>query len=111
MGNFMIRVNFMTKVLESSVEGVMSVQDAANFILQYQKAICKIPTSEYTLFFDCTKLQLSPQESQKKLEECFAMYQKADFREIIFNIGNDSILKEQISHIAQDCQLSRYKIT
>lgn len=110
MGNFNIHVNAMTKVVESSVEGVMSVQDAANFILQYQKAVCRIPTSEYTLFFDCRKLEISPPESQKKLEECFELYENAGFKEIVFKAGSNSVLKMQLSRIAKSSKLNRYKV-
>lgn len=110
MGNFNIHVNVMTKVVESSVEGIMSVEDAANFILQYQKAVCRIPTSEYTLFFDCRKLEISPPESQKKLEECFELYKQSDFKKIVFKAGDNSVLKTQLSRIAEDSKLNRYKV-
>ena len=110
MGKFNIRVNVMTKVVESSVEGVMSVEDAANFILQYQKAVCKIPTFEYTLFFDCRKLEISPPESQKKLEECFKLYEQANFKEVVFKAGDNSVLKMQLSRIAKNSKLNHYKV-
>lgn len=110
MGKFSIHANPAAKTLESKVEGVMSVQDAVNFIAQYKHAAAAIPTTQYSLIFDCTKLGVSPKESQEKLMECFALYKQANFKETLFLVGNNSILKMQLSRMAQSAHLERYQI-
>lgn len=110
MGSYKIDVNSTTKVIESKIEGVMSVQDASGFIIKYKQVTASIPLSQYTLIFDCTGLGVSPKESQEKLFECFQLYKKANFKHIVFNTGNNSILKIQLNRMLKAAELNNCEV-
>lgn len=110
MGKFNIKVNERLKTVESSVEGVISVSEAQNFIKEYNKIISGILANEYILKFDCTKLSVSPKESQEKLTECFKLYKDSNFKKVIFNVGSNSILKMQLKRLAQTIDFKNYEI-
>lgn len=109
MGQFSFHNNASLKTLEVTVEGVMSVPEAVSFISQYKKNIAAVQADQYELSFDCTKLGVSSKESTEKLDECFKMYKQANFKKIVFKVGNSPILKMQLSRLAKTVDLKNYE--
>lgn len=110
MGNFTFNNNSIKKTLEITVEGMMSISDATNFISSYKRQASAIPTNQYTLNFDCTKLGVSTKEATEKLNECFKLYKDSNFKKVTFVVGNNPILKMQLHRMATSVGLNNCDI-
>lgn len=110
MGKFSIYNNIATKTLECKVEGVITVQEAVSFIDQFRYSITTISPSQYILSFDCTQLSVSTKDSQEKLEECFKLYKEANFKQIVCQVGKNSILKMQLTRMANTVHLDNFSV-
>lgn len=109
MGKFSFLNNTSDKIIEIKVEGMMSLSDANNFIEHYKNNISKIQPTQYILEFDCKELGVSTKDSAVKLNECFQLYKQDKFKKVVFNVGNNQLLKMQLTKMASSVNLSNYE--
>jgi hypothetical protein len=109
MGRFNIRVLEASKTMTVKVEGIFSPEDGKASIEAYHQYVSEIHAPDYTLDLDCRKLGVSAPESLPHLSHCFELYKDDNFRNIIFRIEENPILKMQLASLARSAGLAHYE--
>lgn len=108
--NWNINTNKAQKVIDIVVEGTFSPEKAQEFIKDYQKSVMGLRTDEYTLNFDCRKLNLVKRENVQDLEECYKLYKETGFLKVIFEIEESAVLKMQLNRLARNTGLTNAEV-
>ncbi|MGL4346063.1 MAG: hypothetical protein ACRCTE_12775 [Cellulosilyticaceae bacterium] len=110
MGQYRIITSPPHKTMFIKVEGIFTIFDGENFITDFNRELSKITPSEYTLAFDCTYLGVTSAPTLFKLEECFALYKQAEFANITFDTGGNSVLGAQLTQLSKHFKLPHYNV-
>lgn len=110
MGSFTFDLNHDEKAVNVMVEGMFNLQNATDFMADYQKNIAGLKTAEYELIFDAKNLKVSSQEMLPMLEECMHMYCRTGFRKIAINMGSSVIAKSQMKKVVEKVGLQNCEV-
>ena len=105
-GGYSINVNKATKVIEISVIGSFTPEQAKAFHTDYQAKVSSIVAADFTLKVDCTDMHIITQEMLPKLEISFNMYKESGFKEIQFLIKQSATIKMQLNRVARNTGLT-----
>ena len=105
-GGYSINVNKATKVIEISVIGSFTPEQAKAFHTDYQAKVGSIVAADFTLKVDCTDMNIITQEMLPKLEISFNMYKESGFKEIQFIIKQSATIKMQLNRVARNTGLT-----
>ncbi|HWJ77368.1 MAG TPA: hypothetical protein VNR61_04715 [Niallia sp.] len=102
-----IQVNMSTKTVNISVAGKMTLEDAKLFVSEYNRKMSQINGADYVLEVDCKEMQVLTPEMTEDLTGVMKMYKSTGFKEVIFQIKSNTILKMQLSRIVRNAALSQ----
>lgn len=100
-----IHVNEASKIVNMSVAGQMTMEDAKHFVEEYVAKIGPINGPDYDLFVDCTEMKLLSQELSDNLTEVMKMYKETGFKKVIYTIKENVVLKMQLARVARNAGL------
>ncbi|ASV68686.1 hypothetical protein MKX67_17400 [Cytobacillus sp. FSL W7-1323] len=100
-----IHVNEASKIVNMSVAGQMTMEDAKLFVEEYVAKIGPINGPDYDLFVDCTEMKLLSQELSDNLTEVMKMYKETGFKKVIYTIKENVVLKMQLARVARNAGL------
>lgn len=101
-----IQVNTVRKVVNISVSGKMTMEDAHVFVADYNSKIRAITPSNYNLEVDCTQMQLLTDDMIMNLTEVMKMYKTTGFKQVKFTVTNKLMLNMQLSCLAKAAGLT-----
>ncbi|KAA8998768.1 hypothetical protein F4V43_16185 [Paenibacillus spiritus] len=110
MGTFNLNTDKNASTLNVKVGGTFSTEDAELFIADYNRAIGAFDPKQYEIILDCTELNVSSPDVLPMLEQCFILYKNSGFKNVVFTIKRNPILKMQLSRVARTTQLQHYEI-
>lgn len=103
---YTINVNSASKVIDISVRGSFTPEQAKAFHTDYQTKVGSITAKDFTLKVDCTDMNVITQDMVPKLEISFKMYKDSGFKEVQFLIFKSVIVKMQLSRVARSIGLN-----
>ena len=105
-GEYSIKVNKATKVIEISIIGSFTPEQAKAFHTDYQAKVSSIVAEDFILKVDCTDMNIITQEMLPKLEISFNMYKESGFKEVQFIIKQSATIKMQLNRVARNTGLT-----
>lgn len=96
----------MRKVVDISVNGKMTMEDANAFVADYNSKMKAITPSAFDLEVDCTQMQLLNADMTANLTEVMKMYKTTGFKQVKFTVENNLTLKMQLSRLAKAAGLT-----
>jgi hypothetical protein len=105
-----LKLDKVGKILYATVKGFFQPVDANEFVEEYQKNVKLINPKDYELHFNSRELKVSSQDMVPMLSACFEMYQKDQFKNLIFDCGTNAGLKLQIRRVATSVGLNNFEI-
>jgi len=109
-GSYRMKVNSSTKIFDMFVGGTFTPTDVENFVRDYNNEVNRINASEYVLEIDCTSMDLLKPEMVPSLENSYRMYKESGFKEVVFNIKGNAVLKLQLSRLARNTGLTNAEV-
>lgn len=103
---YTINVNPAQKVIEISVIGSFTPEQAAAFHNDYQAKVGAISAKDYTLKIDCKHMNVITQDMIPKLEVSLNMYKQSGFKEIQVLSMRSAVIKMQISRVIRNTGLT-----
>ncbi|MEK4130214.1 hypothetical protein NYE67_11060 [Solibacillus sp. FSL W8-0474] len=101
-----IQVNTGKKVVNISVNGKMTMEDANAFVADYNAKMKAITPSTFDLEVDCTQMQLLNPDMTANLTEVMKMYKTTGFKQVKFTVDNNITLKMQLNRLANSAGLT-----
>ena len=106
---------FTKKALEKTIyiklNGRFQQNSGMDYINQYNSIVKSINPEEYTLRFDCTNLDVTPNDSVDMLQDCFNMYAKSNFKKVTAVLNQkQSVLSMQFNRLARNAKLNTFEI-
>lgn len=105
-----ILVNKATKVVNMTVAGQMTMEDAKLFVGEYKTKIGPLNGSEFDLVVDCTEMKVLTPELSEDLTGVMKMYKDTGFKTVTYNIKGNAILKMQLTRICRNAGLTQGKV-
>lgn len=110
MGSFKFETSPASRALNVVVEGSFSQEDAARFVTAYNDSVSKFNPKDYDIVLDCTTLNVTAPGVVPMLEQCYLMYKESGFKNVVFTIAKNPVLKMQLGRIARTTNLANYEI-
>lgn len=101
-----INVNNIKKVVNISVAGRVSMEEAQAFINDYQVKINAINASQYTLEVDCSDMQVLTPDMTDNLTSVMQMYKASGFKKVIYQVKSNVLLKMQLSRLIRNSKVA-----
>lgn len=105
-----ILVNNVSKVVNMSVSGRMTPEDAEAFLVDYNTKMSAIKGSEYTLEIDCTTMQVLTPDLTQDLAGVMQLYKSTGFKKILIIVSQNAVLKMQLGRIVRNAGLTQGEI-
>lgn len=105
-----IVVNQGKRLVNMTVAGQMTIEDAQKFIDDYKSKIGPLNGPDYALEVDCTEMKVLTPEMSENLTGVMKMYKETGFNKIKFTINNNKILKMQLSRISRNAGLIQSEV-
>ena len=105
-----ILVNTARKVVNMSVSGKMTPEDAKAFLVEYNTKMSAIRGSEYTLEIDCTTMQVLTPDLTQDLTGVMQLYKSTGFKKILIIVSNNAVLKMQLGRLIRNTSLTQAEI-
>ena len=105
-GGYTINVNPSSKVIDISVKGSFTPEQAQAFHNEYQTKVSSITAKDFTLKVDCKDMNIITQDMLPKLEVSYNMYKQSGFKEVQFVITKNPVIKMQLSRVARNTGLN-----
>lgn len=109
MGTF--KVTTAPNAINAVCEGMFTQADAKAYVDTFRKEAAKVNPATCHLMLDGSKLAVSPQEMQEMLKGVFALYKSMGFNNVTMKLGNNALLKMQISRLAKESGLSNFNMS
>ncbi|BCG61062.1 hypothetical protein [Paenibacillus sp. URB8-2] len=110
MGSFKFETTPALRTLNVTVEGSFSQEDAARFVAAYNDSVSKFNPKEYEIVLDCTTMNVTAPGVIPMLEQCYLMYKESGFKNVVFTIAKNPVLKMQLGRVARTTKLDQYEI-
>ncbi|MFD1775244.1 hypothetical protein [Paenibacillus rhizophilus] len=110
MGSFKFETSPASHTLNVTVEGSFSQEDAARFVAAYNDSVSKFNPQQYEIVLDCTTMNVTAPGVVPMLEQCYVMYKESGFKNVVFIIAKNPVLKMQLSRVARNTKLEHYEI-
>lgn len=105
-----IVVNQGKRLVNMTVAGQMTMEDAQKFINEYKSKIGPLNGPDYVLEVDCTEMKILTPEMSEDLLGVMKMYKETGFNKIKYTIKNNQILKMQLSRISRNAGLAQSEV-
>lgn len=105
-----ISVDSIKKLVNMTVAGKMTMEDAELFLQDYKRKIDPIPGHQYDLIVDCTDMEVLTPEMLENLTGVMKMYKSTGFNTITYNIKENPVLKMQLKRMAKNSGLTNSKV-
>lgn len=105
-----IVVNSARKLVNMSVAGKMTMEDANLFLQDYKTKIDPIAGQQYDLVVDCTDMAVLTQDMVDNLTGVMKMYKETGFNQITYQIKENVVLKMQLNRIAKNAGLTNSQV-
>lgn len=105
-----IEVNHAEKVVTINVAGQMTMTDAEIFSNDYKTKIGPLNGSDYVLIVDCTDMKVLTSEMTENLINVMKTYKETGFKKVTYQVGNNKILKMQLSRLARNADLTQSEV-
>lgn len=109
-GNYTLNINSVKNEVNLVVKGTFTPEKARAFVEDYQKRIGSISASEFRLILDCRETDTSSSSMVPELQACFELYKSSGFKEVIFEINNNTILKMQFNRLIRNVGITNAKV-
>ena len=103
---YTINVNPEQKVIDISVVGSFTPEQAVAFQKDYQAKIGSISAKDFTLRIDCKHMHVITQEMIPKLEISLNLYKQSGFKEIQVLTMQSAIIKMQVNRMIRNTGLT-----
>lgn len=103
---YQIKVNNENNEVELNIEGNAEQEELQEFLKDYNDTISKIKPETMELIVDCTKMQVLTSDMVPALESCFELYKTSGFKQVVFTIQSNAVLKMQLSRLARNSGLT-----
>ncbi len=97
--NYTININPAQKIIDISVKGSFTPEQAAAFQKDYQAKVGSISAKDFTLKIDCKHMNIITQDMLPKLEVSLNLYKQSGFKEIQILSMKSAIIKMQITRV------------
>lgn len=97
--NYTININPAQKIIDISVKGSFTPEQAAAFQKDYQAKVGSISAKDFTLKIDCKHMNIITQDMLPKLEVSLNLYKQSGFKEIQILSMKSAVIKMQITRV------------
>ncbi|HWL24581.1 MAG TPA: hypothetical protein VNR38_12675 [Ureibacillus sp.] len=101
-GGYTLNLNRIEKKLELGVFGKFDPDKEKEFFNEFQGIISQINPSDYTLYADCSSMQVLSQEHIDNLSQTITMYKQVGFQDIVIKIETSPVIKMQLNRVARN---------
>ena len=110
MSKTTISVDSVNKVVNMTVAGQMTMEDANLFLEDYKNKITPLDGEKYALVVDCTEMNILTQDMTDSLTGGMQLYKETGFYKVTYTIKGNAVLKMQLSRIAKNAGLTNYEV-
>lgn len=110
MGRYILRLDQNLKELNIELHGTFSEQDGLNSVIEYEKTISGVDTSQYKLHIDCRRLNVAAPEVVPILDGCFVMFKRDRYLLVRLTLENNPLLKMQLARLGNKAGLKQLEI-
>lgn len=111
MGSFKFKVDRANKTINIELKDKFSEKDAKEYVAEYLKQTGAVNTGEYSLIFDCTRLEIGDKDSLRDLEACFGLYAKGGYPSVVAILNRpQKIVKGQFEEYAKKQACHNFRV-
>lgn len=102
---YALELNQAEKKVMITVSGKFVPEKQQQFEQEYTDIIKQITPSAFTLYVDCTDMQIVAQQHIDNLGEALKMYKSTGFNKVVMKVSASAVIKMQLNRIAKSTGL------
>ena len=102
---FKFNLDKNAKKVSIEVIGSFVPEKEKDFFENYTRISSQINPSEYTLFLDCTHMNIVAQNYVDKLGATFGLYKQTGFGNVLMKLSASAVVKMQLKRLARNADL------
>ena len=103
---FKFNLDKNAKKVTIEVIGSFVPEKEKEFFDNYTRITSQIKPSEYTLFVDCTLMNIFTQDYVAGLGATFKLYAQTGFKNVVMKLSTSSVVKMQLNRMARNANVN-----